>query len=128
MASTDDQSITDLAYVFDLLSVPTRLRLVFLLAKGESNVTSLCEALNLPQPSVSHHLMVLRINHLVAGTRTGKQVVYSLAENVKYSGGKIKIVLPSAMVTIEEAGGRKKSPENKKSRGSPSGGSLFDVS
>jgi DNA-binding transcriptional ArsR family regulator len=64
--------------VFHLLSDKTRLRTMMLLAEGERNVTSLCESLGLPQPTVSHHLGLLRTRNLVNHRRQGKQVFYSL--------------------------------------------------
>jgi len=74
---------------------------VFLLAKGERNVTSLLEDLELSQSIVSHHLGLLRMNGMVVANRKGIQVMYSLADNCKCSGGKLKISLPSATVTVE---------------------------
>ena len=127
MALTNDQSLADLTRLFDLLSEETRLRFVFLLAKGDSNVMSLGEDLKLAQPLASHHLGLLRMNGMVVANRKGKQVIYSLAENIRISGGKLKISLPSATVTIE-AGGRKISAGNRKSSGSSSSGALFDLS
>ena len=54
-----------------------------LLAKGERNVTSLCEELKLPQPTVSHHLGLLRIERIISNRRHGKQVFYGLDGHVK---------------------------------------------
>jgi len=62
---------------FALLSDPTRLGILRLLARGPKNVTGLCKALRLKQPSVSHHLGLLRRGRLVDGTRKGKSVVYT---------------------------------------------------
>jgi hypothetical protein len=62
-----------------------------------------------------------------AAKRTGKSVIYSLAENIKASGGKLRISLPSATVTVE-AGGRQISPRRQKASGPSTGGSLFDLS
>jgi len=61
---------------FSLLSDPTRLRILQVLAKGPKNVTGLCKAMRLKQPTVSHHLGLLRMGRLVGGTRKGKSVVY----------------------------------------------------
>ena len=127
MASTTEQSLTDLTELFDLLSDETRLHLVFLLAKGGCNVMNLCADLRISQPGVSHHLGLLRMNGIVVANRRGKQVIYSLAENIKTSSGKLKISLPSATVTIE-AGSRKISAGNRKSSSSSSSGALFDLS
>jgi DNA-binding transcriptional ArsR family regulator len=73
-----DQDLEQLINVFRLLSDKTRLNILFLLCEGERNVTSLCEALNLPQPTVSHHLGLLRVNNIITNRRVGKQVFYSL--------------------------------------------------
>ena len=48
-----------------------------LLAKGPRNVTALCKALGLKQPTVGHHLGLLRMGRLVNGKRQGKAVEYS---------------------------------------------------
>src|SRR5215216_2805313 len=64
--------------LFRLLSDKTRLNILMLLAKGERNVTSLCEELALPQPTVSHHLGLLRMNNLIGNRRDGKQVYYGI--------------------------------------------------
>jgi len=73
-----DDDLDLLRSVFHLLSDKTRLKTMMLLAEGERNVTTLCEALNLPQPTVSHHLGLLRGKNLVNHRRQGKQVFYSL--------------------------------------------------
>ena len=60
------------------LSDPTRLRLLGVLQQGEQNVSGLCRRLDLPQPTISHHLGLLRSAGLVSNRRDGKQVFYSL--------------------------------------------------
>jgi len=62
---------------FSFLSDATRLGILSLLAKGPKNVTALCRGLGLKQPTVSHHLGLLRMGRLVIGTRQGKSVVYT---------------------------------------------------
>ena len=101
MARSSGQSHADLADFFGLLSDPTRLQIVLLLAKGASNVTSICDKFNLRQPAVSHHLGLLRMNRLVVGNRKGKQVIYSLESHVKASAGKLKVSLPPISVAVE---------------------------
>jgi len=68
----------DLAELFGLLGDSTRLRIVLLLAKGPRNVSSLCDSLLLPQPTISHHLALLRRMGMILNRREGKQVFYSL--------------------------------------------------
>ena len=62
---------------FSLLSDPTRLGILKMLSSGPKNVTSLCDGLGLKQPTISHHLGLLRMGRLVIGTRKGKSVMYS---------------------------------------------------
>lgn len=77
VAATDEE-LDQLASLMRLLSDRTRLNLLILLTDGERNVSSLCEALKLPQPTVSHHLGLLRLSNVIAHRRDGKQVFYSL--------------------------------------------------
>ena len=73
-----EQDLEQLTSLFRTLSDRTRLTIVLLLSKGERNVSSLCEELNLPQPTVSHHLGLLRNKNVVTSRRDGKQVFYVL--------------------------------------------------
>ena len=73
-----DQDLEQLSSLFRLLSDKTRLSILLKLADGERNVTSLCTDLQLPQPTVSHHLGLLRMNNVVGNRRSGKQVFYTL--------------------------------------------------
>jgi len=69
--------LTEWARGFALLSDPTRLGILKMLAAGPKNVTALCDALGLKHPILSHHLGLLRMGRLVTGTRKGKSVVYA---------------------------------------------------
>ena len=80
--AVSENELEPLTSLFRLLSDKTRLNILLLLADGERNVTSLCEALRLPQPTVSHHLGLLRMNNLIANRRDGKQVFYGLNNSV----------------------------------------------
>ena len=68
--------LLELARGFSLLSDATRLGILKLLTGGPKNVTALCRSLGLKQPTISHHLGLLRMGRLVIGTRKGKSVVY----------------------------------------------------
>ena len=68
-----------LAGLFRVLSDETRLRLLTILrVQGEKHVSELCKVLKLPQPTVSHHLGLLRTHGLVCNRREGKQVFYAI--------------------------------------------------
>ncbi len=88
------QDLEPLVGLFRLLSDKTRLNILMLLSKGERNVTSLCEELGLPQPTVSHHLGLLRMSNLIGNRRNGKQVFYGLngqVESASNSGLQITV-------------------------------------
>jgi ArsR family transcriptional regulator len=70
------KNLLELARGFSLLSDATRLGILKLLTGGPKNVTALCKGLRLKQPTVSHHLGLLRMGRLVIGSRKGKSVVY----------------------------------------------------
>lgn len=63
------------------LADPTRILLLYALNEGSRRVTDLVEALDLPQPTVSHHLKVLRERGLVIAEREGTAIYYSLADH-----------------------------------------------
>jgi len=85
LATHSPEQLEHLSTLFRLLSDRTRLNLLMLLANGEKNVTTLCESLNLPQPTVSHHLGLLRMGNIISNRRDGKQVFYSLDSRVDVS-------------------------------------------
>ena len=73
-----EQDLEQLTNLFRLLSDKTRLNILLLLAQGERNVSHLCDELKLPQPTVSHHLGLLRMSNVIGNSRNGKQVFYNL--------------------------------------------------
>jgi ArsR family transcriptional regulator len=90
-----DDVVNDLAQAFRLLSDETRLRIVFHLAREEQNVGGLCKILGLAQPTVSHHLGLLRMGRLILNRRNGKQVIYSLnADMLSRVSGQLTSCVP----------------------------------
>jgi len=70
-------ALKEWAQGFSLLSDRTRLGILAELSKGPRNVTAMCKALKLKQPTISHHLGLLRMGRLVNGERRGKSVIYT---------------------------------------------------
>lgn len=68
------------ATVFALLADPTRLHLLWLLAQGEADVTTLIAASGATRTAVSQHLAKLRLAGLVQGRKEGRHVVYALRD------------------------------------------------
>ena len=95
MAKKSKADLRDWAQGFGLLSDATRLGILSLLAKAPQNVTALCKALGLKQPTVSHHLGLLRMSRLVIGTRKGKAVVYTTDKaNLKQLAAALTALMP----------------------------------
>jgi ArsR family transcriptional regulator, zinc-responsive transcriptional repressor len=84
-----EQDLDQLSSLFRLLSDKTRLSILMRLSDGERNVTTLCEELALPQPTVSHHLGLLRMNNVVGNRRHGKQVFYALHGSGEFGNGTV---------------------------------------
>jgi ArsR family transcriptional regulator len=77
----DETSAAGLAHVFKALGDPVRLRLVSLIGArdgGEVCVCDLTSAFDLSQPTISHHLKVLREAGLIDSERRGTWVYYRL--------------------------------------------------
>ncbi len=101
MTSKDtQQGQADLCDLFRLLSDQTRLQIVLFLATGEHTVTDLCQELNLPQPTISHHLGLLRMNRMIVNKRNGKRVIYSLGDSAKGLKKSLKFSVPPYTVTV----------------------------
>src|SRR5436190_19642323 len=84
-----EQDLEQLSSLFRLLSDKTRLSILMRLSDGERNVTTLCEELALPQPTVSHHLGLLRMNNVVGNRRHGKQVFYAPHGTSEFGNGHV---------------------------------------
>ena len=63
---------------FAALAEPTRLRILEKLRDSERSVGELVSALDLPQPTVSKHLRVLRETGLVTSRTAAQQRIYRL--------------------------------------------------
>lgn len=73
----------DMVALFKLLSDPTRLDIVCVLAKhGERCVCDLTAQLQLSQPKISRHLALLRTQGLLSDRRQGQWVYYQLAADL----------------------------------------------
>lgn len=74
-----DNTIDELVQLFKLLADDTRLRILYFLQQTEElNVRELCKLLRQRQPSVSHHLALLRVAGLIDMRRDGKHNFYRL--------------------------------------------------
>ena len=63
------------------LATPSRLRILAHLREGPAAVNDLATAIDMEPSAVSHQLRTLRHLGLVAGQRTGRQVIYALYDD-----------------------------------------------
>ncbi len=93
----------DLARMFKALADPVRLRLLSIVAShpgGEACVCDLSSAFDLTQPTISHHLRVLREAGLLECERRGTWVYYRV---VPTALAQLAAVLGPAEVTVADA-------------------------
>ncbi len=62
------------------LAAPVRIAIVLQLRESQRCVHELVDALGIPQPLVSQHLKILKGAGIVAGERSGREMLYRLAD------------------------------------------------
>lgn len=80
-AILDASSAAKVAETLQALASPNRLLILTRLRQSPCTVTDLSAAVGMEQPAVSHQLRLLRTLGLVAGDRTGRNIVYRLYDN-----------------------------------------------
>ncbi|MCD8199295.1 MAG: metalloregulator ArsR/SmtB family transcription factor [Phascolarctobacterium sp.] len=76
-----EKYIQPMADTFKILSDPTRIRILSLLARGELCVGCIASTLEMTHSAISHQLRLLRAANLVKFVKEGKEVVYSLDDD-----------------------------------------------
>jgi len=76
-----DERFASLARTFQVLSDPTRAKLLFALSQEELCVCDLAAIVDRSRPAVSHQLRLLRDLRLVKYRREGKMAYYTLADD-----------------------------------------------
>jgi DNA-binding transcriptional ArsR family regulator len=101
MATDGARPLQGAVEVLRLLAFGTRLWLLLSLCEREASVTGLCARLRRPQPSVSHHLGILRRAGLVLDRREGKSVFYRPAEPVVLERGALRVSRGGVTITVD---------------------------
>ncbi|MDP6717225.1 MAG: metalloregulator ArsR/SmtB family transcription factor [Pirellulaceae bacterium] len=79
-AELPNDDLRELVHLLKLVADDTRIRILYFLRReSELNVQAICERLSQTQPAVSHHLALLRADHLIEMRREGKHNYYHLA-------------------------------------------------
>ena len=77
---TDENTVKTQSRLFKALADTTRLKIMMLLGIREMCVCEIMVALDLTQPTASHHLGILEAVDLVEARREGRWVFYSLRD------------------------------------------------
>jgi len=76
----DRDAFADAAEVFQLLSTPVRLHLLWFLSNDEVDVTTLVHAIGSTKAGVSQHLAKLRLAGWIEGRRDGRHILYRVVD------------------------------------------------
>jgi ArsR family transcriptional regulator len=68
----------ELSDFFKALSDPTRRKILDLLREGDKTPSELLAVMEISQPTLSHHLDILKRSNLIEGEREGQFIRYSL--------------------------------------------------
>ena len=68
--------------IFHALSDKTRLKILELLKGKEICVTDICSKFEMTQPSISHHLDILKRCGLVTSNKQGREVYYTFKNDI----------------------------------------------
>lgn len=77
----NEKTLLEVSEFYKVLSDYTRLKIVYLLTKGELCVGEIEEAIGMSQTAVSYQLKMLRQAHLVKYYRKGQNVFYSIDDD-----------------------------------------------
>lgn len=78
-----EKTLQKVAETFQLISDPTRLKIVWLLCHCEACVNHIGLAVEMSAPAVSHHLRLLKQAGLLECRREGKEMYYKLAQTTE---------------------------------------------
>lgn len=76
-----DEAVKAAAASLRLVADPTRMKILWALAQGESSVSCLAELSGASPTAVSQHLAKLRLAGLVTDRRQGRFIYYSVADD-----------------------------------------------
>ena len=68
----------DCGTFFKAVADPSRVKMMLLIGKKELTVSEICKHFKMKQPSISHHLGILKNARIVESRKEGKEVFYKL--------------------------------------------------
>ena len=76
----DENELYDLAELFKVFGDSTRISIMFALLKQELSVGEIADRLEMNASAISHQLRVLKQAKLIKSRRSGKNIIYELAD------------------------------------------------
>lgn len=92
MQLTKETNIGKLANTLAILGDSSRLAIVCYLMDSKANVSEITSYIGMSQPSISHHLRLLKDARILKAEKKGKQVYYSLNDD------HIKTIIESGLI------------------------------
>jgi DNA-binding transcriptional ArsR family regulator len=114
----DRDVFDDAAEVFQLLSAPGRLRLLWVLSNDEVDVSTLVAAVGGTKAGISQHLAKLRLAGWINGRRDGRRVLYRVIDNhiVTLVHQGVAHILDERAARASMSGGRSSPPGRREPR------------
>lgn len=76
----ESSDLSDLAELFKVFGDSTRILIMFALLKQELSVGEIADRLEMNASAISHQLRVLKQAKLIKSRRSGKNIIYELAD------------------------------------------------
>lgn len=76
----NDKTVSDMAELFKILGDATRIKILTAVSASEMCVRDIAALLNMSDSAISHQLRVLKQAHIVRSRRSGKAVIYRMAD------------------------------------------------
>jgi DNA-binding transcriptional ArsR family regulator len=89
---TDFSEARKVAALLAAVAEPTRLRVLWQLARGPMHVGALAEAVGIEMVNMSHHLGVMRQAGVLDDEKDGRRVIYKLKPEVYSSGSNPEVL------------------------------------
>lgn len=102
-APLSDETVSELANWFKVLSDPTRIRILSTLSQGELCVCDLAGILGMTPSAISHQLRYLRAMRLVKNRKVGTTVYYT--HDDAHTTGLLQMATDHVAHVIREEGG-----------------------
>jgi DNA-binding transcriptional ArsR family regulator len=114
----DRDVLDDAAEVFQLLSAPGRLHLLWVLSNDEVDVTTLVAAVGGTKAGISQHLAKLRLAGWINRRREGRRVLYRVSDNhiVTLVHQAVEHILDERAARVPMSGGPSSPPGRRESR------------